>query len=66
MGKGVRIQILGRQGTYIYHSCKVFAVIANLYIYQVVDATKEQFLPEHLKEPPKENCTLVRFFGTYD
>ena len=51
---------------HIYHLNKVFGVIANLYTYQVVDATKEQFLPEHLKEPPKENCTLVRFFGTYD
>ena len=51
---------------YTYHSYNVFAVIANLYTYQVVDATKEQFLPEQLKEPPKENCTLVRFFGTYD
>lgn len=33
---------------------------------KVVDAAKEQFLPELLKVPPKENCTLVRFFGTYD
>ena len=49
-----------------YHSYEAFAVIANLCTYQVVDATKEQFLPEQLKEPPKKNCTLVRFFGTYD